>query len=626
MISQEIFAGKLPNLMALGEGQFIPFLAKRLADAQIIWVNHRWFFEMGIDSYGEVGFAAVCDWLIDELGFAVPQAEDPNGLFRDEEKVFLADRYGGEGVVRNGGSARCGICGLFSIKGIGKTPLASPDSDFFHSHGGMAIEEAIREAIQAEVAAAEFPFGAVPVVAIIRSGQLTYWRTPDGVLPEPRALMVRPAFVRPAHFLRPIFFRPTWSGDHLRDVGRVKKAIQAAMSEGSPREALGMHSFSLREFAERIAEQIAFGWIHRLSHGAYVLSNMTTNGELADFGAFSALPTWGAAVSVKGFAPFGGGRDQFKNMLADLVWSLKKYGAQEQAEAVPADLYEVSDSAFQRRAQTEMCRVFGIRDGSIEWRELAEFVVAFSRYAANQQRSEYKIFTQTIDNANSWFDLTLRRRWRCPEDAAQERGSAEERLLELCHNAWRRAGIAFAESALRRFITPRPALFKAELKKRIEEATRHLIDIAAPHVIAEVALLVDQIVCEGRRHWPQLEKDLVILGQTQTALCSAVWCSNASGEMQAVVLSAYQAEGGCYLFDGKRVDLDEDTQGPVEKGAKVGEVFRVGEDYFGQELTARLGKTEVVIPAMQRFVGLPDGSRLRSVCAKRMTCAGAATH
>src|SRR5206468_820219 len=107
--------------------------------------------------------------------------------------TFHADRYGATSGSAHGGSGRVGTNGPFNVKGLGRTPLASTMSDWQHSHGCLWLEEAVREAIYSEVADAEFPHGAVPVVAIIGTG--IRHELEDGAVGE-RALLVRPSFLR----------------------------------------------------------------------------------------------------------------------------------------------------------------------------------------------------------------------------------------------------------------------------------------------------------------------------------------------------------------------------------------------------------------------------------------------
>lgn len=41
----------------------------------------------------------------------------------EKPKIFYAERYGGSGILHNGGGGRCGIGDQLQVKGIGPTPL-----------------------------------------------------------------------------------------------------------------------------------------------------------------------------------------------------------------------------------------------------------------------------------------------------------------------------------------------------------------------------------------------------------------------------------------------------------------------------------------------------------------------
>jgi hypothetical protein len=213
----------------------------------------------------------------------------------------VADRYGGTGIGRNGGSGRAVYVDGYHIKGIGRTPLVSRLTDTAHASGGAYLEECVREAVMSELVDAEFPFGAVPVLAIIETGQVEIWQTDQGPKPERRCLLVRPAFLRPAHFTRAVEFIGPVPTEGALDSRRVALTTRAALEHFGP-SAFGQvwHRFWLRW-----AEQLAYGFIHRLNHGGNTESNIALDARLLDFGAMTALPNWGRAQLMQGGAPAG---------------------------------------------------------------------------------------------------------------------------------------------------------------------------------------------------------------------------------------------------------------------------------------------------------------------------------
>ena len=178
----------LPNLAAFGDKLFVETAARARPQARVLWLNHRWFAEQGLDSLDASTKAQLHDWLIADFAFETAEADSA-------DRTVRADRYGGTDGATHGGSGRCAVVGAFNAKGVGRTPLVPEGVDWTHAHGLLSLDEAVREAISAEIAHAELPYGAVPVIAILDGGG-EYW-TPEGQSHR-RAILVRPNFVRPA--------------------------------------------------------------------------------------------------------------------------------------------------------------------------------------------------------------------------------------------------------------------------------------------------------------------------------------------------------------------------------------------------------------------------------------------
>ena len=127
---------------------------------------------------------------------------DTGEMFDDDVTVGYADRYGGSGIGLNGGSGRAAVVNGYLVKGVGRTPLVSSLTDESHASGGAYLEESIRETIFAEIVRAEFPCSAIPVLAIIDTGLIQIFEESAGPKMERRTLLIRPSFIRPAHFER----------------------------------------------------------------------------------------------------------------------------------------------------------------------------------------------------------------------------------------------------------------------------------------------------------------------------------------------------------------------------------------------------------------------------------------
>lgn len=202
--------------------------------------------------------------------------------------IGLADRYGGNGIGLNGGSGRNAIIGAVQVKGIGRTPLVDPAAPLSHASGGAYLEECIREAIFAGIVAHDFPYGAIPTMEILDTGETEHWPAPIDPALERRVLLVRPLFIRPAHFERAVGFDLPGTFEGMRDQTRVHLIwTRAAALLGAP-ELVRLFD----ECWHRWAHQLAYGFIHRLSHGNNTSSNISIDGRLLDFGAASTVPSW----------------------------------------------------------------------------------------------------------------------------------------------------------------------------------------------------------------------------------------------------------------------------------------------------------------------------------------------
>lgn len=185
----------------------------------------------------------------------------------------LADRYGGSGIGRNGGSGRNVVIGKVQIKGVGRTTLVSPETPASHASGGAYLEECMREAIFSGVVAHDFPYGAIPVQEILDTGECQSWPDPIQPAQERRVLLVRPLFVRPAHFERALGFDFPRRQQARADHDRVAAVLERSAS------ILGADAFVtlLDNFWPKWAHQLAYGFVHRLSHGNDTSSNISVD-------------------------------------------------------------------------------------------------------------------------------------------------------------------------------------------------------------------------------------------------------------------------------------------------------------------------------------------------------------
>ncbi|WP_380180756.1 MchC protein [Kalamiella sp. sgz302252] len=265
------------SLTALTDN-LVPFSARQVATS-LIWRSPD------VDDAETLQNA--CSYIIDPTSSA-------------DTKLFYAERYGGSGLQRNGGGARCGFDGCYQIKGIGINPLVGKGSDRRHSNGALSAEHAIYEALWGEVLAQILPYGAVrtqAVLLITGNAGRAFNDVGDAV---PRALLVRKPVIRPAHFERAPWFkpRPEFAAQLQHDARRVKAVIHLlpaslpAPPAGFSKEACRNQRLycleGLCELARRLAWQMAFCRTRflRLTTSP---SNVATDGRLLDFNGLNSL-------------------------------------------------------------------------------------------------------------------------------------------------------------------------------------------------------------------------------------------------------------------------------------------------------------------------------------------------
>lgn len=200
-------------------------------------------------------------------------------------KTFMAERYGGDGILSNGGGGRCGFDGLWQLKGLGPNQLVGKDVDADHGDGNLSLDTAIYESIWSEIINAALPFGAIRTVAVLDTGR-TY---EERGIATPRGLLVRQPVVRPAHFIRATYFEEKHLNSLSKDAQRVKTAIAQLVdflpSAGVAPTASSMSErleFGLLELAARFAEQFAAAKAKHIIHYNVSASNLSLDGAWLD--------------------------------------------------------------------------------------------------------------------------------------------------------------------------------------------------------------------------------------------------------------------------------------------------------------------------------------------------------
>ncbi len=459
------------DLLVLGEHIAVPFEVRRLPNARLLWLNERWLIEAGMapnESQARASFAA--RMLRD---FAVTsRVSDLPGTSACQHSLY-ADRYGGTGGALHGGSGRCGSKDGFIAKGVGKTPLVAEEVDIYHKNGRMSVGEAIRETVNAEIANHELPWGAVPTVAIIDAG----FDFPYGESAEARraAIVVRPQFIRPAHFERSIFFGTGGYRDsaQLRDALRVRDATRAAV-------AVPMAYPSLLEMFRRFAQQIGVARARRLWQGRFLSSNVSIDGALVDFGSFRAVPNWRRTIGLAGEC-FGGEIEQLRSTFISVAGFFGKYAPQALAGLDPRP-YLRELVALERASFLDACLAgFGAQTKS-DTAPARELVAGIEAYYRCQQAARTGV---DVASDCRWIHDAFTGRAATRPGAAHEQ-AAEAQLLAAIRAA--EASQELGDVSLRRaaeFFRPRALLTYDAANRRARRIERLAGRSDAPQLVRQ---------------------------------------------------------------------------------------------------------------------------------------------
>lgn len=267
----------MKTLSAL-EKTLISFDTTSVNNAQVLWLSPDTQFDSA--------------YFLDNYAWVIPDDKLVNG----PSKRFWADLYGGSEVAGNGGSARAGYDGEFQLKGIGPTPLVSRYRDRYHSDGCLCAFQAFSDAFWGRTLNSVLPYGAVQSHCIM----VLPLSIPNDAYPvnTSRALLVRDAPVRLAHFDRALFYKPQEKIKSRLPIDSERTEINFQQIEdfldnelsstmrkcNNPQQA---GRYLISALIHRLARQLAFcrASLIKLTTSA---SNVTINGALLDFNATSS--------------------------------------------------------------------------------------------------------------------------------------------------------------------------------------------------------------------------------------------------------------------------------------------------------------------------------------------------
>ncbi len=377
----------MQNLLELlPRESFVPFEARRLAKARSLWVNKELFGSRRLEDFY----------------YCIPYPEEPNDAYSEERILLQAERYGGAGLAGNGGGVRCGILGSVQLKGIGQNPLAGVTTDHWHKHGAASIQDCVREAIWGEILNSALPYGAVRALGVISTGTEFAVEVADTKLPgtAPRGLVARDSALRPAHYMRSVFFSPSlemnmWCNDPARTKAAVSAFVHGVCSLRQPESHSAEFSpedlnIGLSEIFRRAASQIAASRAKRIIHGSLISSNFALDGRWLDFGTVTALAGHGRAIVAPGSLDLWSQQASVIETIHDLHFYLSKYLASDWRLQLVSreELTENFLEHFRVRLQVEFLKLTGLPEAQLHqldnncrqtlWRIILHFVTCDS--------------------------------------------------------------------------------------------------------------------------------------------------------------------------------------------------------------------------------------------------------
>lgn len=541
-VQTKLASAVVVDLNAVSSHMLTAFPVGQLIQADVFWLNERWFASVGICLAAHDVRRDIEAWLVKT--FAVSSLER---LCVDQSfgsQSLEADRYGGSGGAIHGGSGRCGAKDGFFAKGIGPTPLVAPNADWSHSHGCLYLYDAVREAIASELMQAELPNGAMPVIAILDAG---FSVAPDANSPPERCgILIRPSFLRLAHFERSVYFGTSGfrGSDQDVDSARVRDAIRFAD------ERLGTSgSFDLSSAFGRWANQSGAARAHRIWGGRPTSDNITVTGAHLDFGSFRSLPNWKAADDGHGQV-FGREVSDLQNAVPSVLHYFGKY-SQGKAKRPDEKILVANTSHQLVRSFMDACATaVGFAKGSPAYQAFGHCML---EYYAGQQRQAYLVDAPS----KTWG----RQEWLY-HPVGQKGGPASSSLtarvakdiLQLIQQE-EEVEASARRAALLRWLSPRPTQYYHVSKSRARRAVAEAIQVGRAgramihaHISREIAL--------ARRVWSDLRRTDILLGYVVADASEALFILDALDQRCSVRLSGARSHQTLRLF-GQDVSLDD---------------------------------------------------------------------
>ena len=318
---------------------FIPFNANRLKNPSIVYADldlfHEYNYFLNFTHKNDLFYQSV----LDTFAYIVPATKEDFSLVDETQKEFLAERYGGVGILSNGGGGRCGLLGPFQLKGIGPTPVVGEGVNYWYGHGGLALQDALTELIYGHVACNALPYTSSRVLAVIDTGGFILRRSfknhvndsEDEHILVRRGIMLRESRVRPAHFARAFYFKPSpqIKKRYPHDFKRVEEIIpflpKIVGNVDIKLNKTQQYISAIEQVSSRAAIQLSYSKVRRFMHGSLTLSNFLIDGGWIDFGSVTVVPAYEQLITASLQPPFWDEYNLFRKSIADMCFYVGKF-------------------------------------------------------------------------------------------------------------------------------------------------------------------------------------------------------------------------------------------------------------------------------------------------------------
>jgi hypothetical protein len=217
-----------------------------------------------------------------------------------------------------------------------------------------------------------------------------------------RALALRDAPLRPAHYMRAAYFRvpegmPNEERRMVNCIATLPGVLQHIYgpSAVNTRGSIVDISQGLAMFFERAAKQLAALFCNRIVHGGLSASNISLDGRLLDFGMTTSVSDFGPIITSGPAIHMMEQPTKFLRMLEPLFYYVEKFGAG--IRQIPRQqLFDHFYSVYEMNRKRGMLRLTGIPVAlldPIDATFLDRLVCAFDSISLFGQREPFKLLS-----------------------------------------------------------------------------------------------------------------------------------------------------------------------------------------------------------------------------------------